>query len=807
MTPFRLLSLLAVLAVTCPVVAAEPTFRGEGVAFLKAHCLGCHSAEKPKADLNLAKFADDASLVKDRKMWNRVREVVQAGEMPPPAKPQPTATDREAFNKLVAGVFDHFDKTAKPDPGRVTVRRLNKNEYHSTVRDLCGVDFNPTEDFPSDDVGHGFDNIGDVLSLPPVLLERYLAAAESVMNRAITPVPPKVSERWMGAKYAEPAGPKIPTTGEYRVVTVGAKGGIESGPVHTPYQEPPTGEYEFITKAYVETKGMKPVKIAVLATTADKTAPGLATDEQVKTLTGAHLNGLRPFVIVGTFDVIAKNPKEAKELRVKLRLPPGFKRTAVAVVKPDDGEPDPKVMVEYLRLNGPMDSRPVSHKMLLACDESKPVAERSREVLTRFATRAYRRPATADEVTRLLKLADAATKRGDKWEGAMQFAMTAALVSPKFLFRVELDDRPAGPDARPLDEYQLASRLSYFLWASMPDDELFALAAKKQLTANLDAQVKRMLKSPKAVALVDHFALQWLQLQNLKNFQPDPAKFPKFDESLRASLFEETKRFLAEIVREDKSILTMIDADYTYLNGQLANHYGIRDTAGNTWRTPPANEKPGGQKFEWEKFSRVQLWNGERGGLLTHGSVLAVTSNPTRTSPVKRGKWVLEQLLGTPPPPPPANVPELEKDGKAVNAGTLRQQMELHRKNPACANCHAKMDPLGFGLETFDAVGGFRDKDDGKPIDSSGELPDGQKFNGPAELRKILLSKKDLFARCLTEKMLTYALGRGLEYYDKRAVDAITAAVAKGDYKLSVLVGEIARSEPFRLKRGEEKKE
>ena len=272
-------------------------------------------------------------------------------------------------------------------------------------------------------------------------------------------------------------------------------------------------------------------------------------------------------------------------------------------------------------------------------------------------------------------------------------------------------------------------------------------------------------------------------------------------------MFEETKRFLAEIVREDKSILTMIDADYTYLNGQLANHYGIRDTAGNTWRTPPANEKPGGQKFEWEKFSRVQLWNGERGGLLTHGSVLAVTSNPTRTSPVKRGKWVLEQLLGTPPPPPPADVPELEKDGKAVNAGTLRQQMELHRKNPACANCHAKMDPLGFGLETFDAVGGFRDKDDGKPIDSSGELPDGQKFNGPAELRKILLSKKDLFARCLTEKMLTYALGRGLEYYDKRAVDAIAAAVAKGDYKLSVLVGEIARSEPFRLKRGEEKKE
>ena len=737
MTPSRLVPLLALVAVACPVVAAEPTFKGEGVAFLKAHCFGCHSAEKPKADLNLAKFTDDAALVKDRKTWNRVREVVQAGEMPPPAKPQPTATDREAFNKLVAGVFDHFDKTAKPDPGRVTLRRLNKNEYHYTVRDLCGVDFNASEDFPSDDVGHGFDNIGDVLSLPPVLLERYLAAAESVMNRAITPVPPKVSERWMGAKYAEPAGPKIPTTGEYRVITVGAKGGIESGPLHTPYQEPSTGDYEFITKAYVETTGTKPVKIAVLATTADKTAPGLATDEQVKTLTGSHLSGLRPFVIVGIFDVTAKNPKDAKELRVKLRLPPGFKRTAVAVVKPDDGEPDPKVMVEYLRLNGPMDSRPLSHKMLLACDESKPVAERSREVLTRFTTRAYRRPATAEEVNRLLKLADAAAKHGDKWEGAMQFAMTAALVSPKFLFRVELDNRPTGPDPRPLDEYQLASRLSYFLWASMPDDELFALAAKGELTKNLDAQVKRMMKSPKAVALVDHFALQWLQLQTLKNFQPDPAKFPKFGEDIRAAMFEETKRFLAEIVHEDRSILTMIDADYTYLNGKLANLYGITDTAGNTWNVPQKDWKPGGKKIEWDEFVRVQLWTGERGGLLTQGSVLAVTSNPTRTSPVKRGKWVLEQLLGTPPPPPPADVPELEKDGKPVNAGTLRQQMELHRKNPACANCHAKMAPLGFGLETFDAVGASRSKDGDKPIDASGELPDGQKFNGPAELKKI----------------------------------------------------------------------
>jgi len=801
--PLSRLPVLALFALAVPVSAAEPSFQGEGVAFLKTHCLNCHSGEKPKAELSLSKFTDDASVIKDRKTWNRVREVIQSGEMPPESRPQPTADQKQAFTKLVAGVFDQFDKTAKPDPGRVTIRRLNKNEYRYTVRDLCGVDFNASEDFPSDDVGHGFDNIGDVLTLPPVLLERYLAAAESVMNRAITPVPPKVTQRSVAGRFTEPAGPKVPLAGEYRVVTVGAKDGIESGPLHTPYTAPPDEDYEFVTKAFAETKGTKPVKIAILATTKDKSASGLATDEQVKTLTGAHLEGLRPFVIVGTFEVTAKTAREAKDFKVKLRLPPGFQRMAIAVMTPDAGEPDPKVMIHSLRLNGPMNTLPLSHRMLLKCDETKPVAERSREVLTRFASRAYRRPAATAEVDRLLKLSDAATARGDKWEVALQFAMSAALVSPKFLFRVELDHRSAGPDLRPLSEHQLASRLSYFLWASMPDDELFALAAKGELTKNLDTQVSRMLKSPKAVALVDHFALQWLQLGNLKNFQPDPAKFPKFNADLRTAMFEETKRFLAGIVREDKSILTMLDADYTYLNGQLADHYGIVDTAGNTWRVPQKEWKKGGKKIEWDKWARVQLWTGERGGLLSQASILAVTSNPTRTSPVKRGKWVLEQLLGTPPPPPPANVPELEKDGKAVNAGTLRQQMELHRKNPACANCHAKMDPLGFGLESFDAVGAFRKEDEAKrKIDASGELPDGQKFDGPAELRQILLAKKDLFARCLTEKMLTYALGRGLEYYDKRAVDAIVAAVQKSDYKLSVLVSEIAKSDPFRLRRG-----
>jgi hypothetical protein len=796
----------ALVAVVCVFRTPEPAavgaqpkatreFKTEGVAFLKKHCLACHSGEKPKADLVLDRFADDAALLKDRKTWNRVLDTLKAGEMPPANKPQPTAGERETFTRLVGDVFERHDRTAKPDPGRVTMRRLNRNEYSNTVRDLVGIDFNPAEDFPSDDVGHGFDNIGDVLTLPPVLLERYLAAAETIMARAVTPVPPPITARWQGAWFTEPAGPKVPTKNNWRIISVGTKDAIETGPVHTPVKVPDNGIGDFTlrTRVYAETTGKKPVKIAFLVC-CDKTAPGVASDDDVKSLSGAAVSALRPFKIVETVEVKARTEKEAgQEIRVKLGPTPGLHRIAVALVKPEEGEPEPKLYMQFMSLDGPLDSRPNTHKKLLACDETKPVAERSREVLERFASKAYRRPVTRPELDRLLKLADARVKAGDKWEAAMQFAMTAVLVSPKFLFRVELDGEPgASATGVPvlLDDYQLASRMSYFIWSSMPDQELFDLAAKKQLTANLDAQVKRMLRDPKATALVDNFVMQWLQLQPLKNANPDPKKFPQFNEQLRTAMLTETKLFFAEIVREDRKILDILDADFTYVNGPLARLYGL------------SHGPKGGRRRDYEEFVRVELKGTNRGGVLTQASVLTVTSNPGRTSPVKRGRYVLEQLLGTPPPPPPANVPELEKDGKPVNAGTLRQQMEAHRANPACANCHAKMDGLGFGLENFDAIGGFRTKDGDAAIDSSGELPGNVKFTGPAELKAVLLGKKDLFAKCLTEKMLTYALGRGLEFYDRRAVDAITTAVAKNDYTFSALVTEIVKSDPFRMRRG-----
>jgi hypothetical protein len=779
-----------------PPASAQPKsepagFKTEGVAFLKKHCLGCHSGEKPKADLALDKFPDDAALLKDRKTWVRVLDALKAGEMPPAAKPQPSAVDREAFTKLVNDVFEKHDHTVKPDPGRVTMRRLNRKEYNNTIRDLVGVDFNPAEDFPSDDVGYGFDNIGDVLTLPPVLLERYLAAAETIMARAVTPVPPPITARWQGALFTEPAGPNVPTRNNWRILSAGKGDGITTGPIHTPVQVPDNGEgdFTFRTRVYVETTGKKPVKIAFLVC-CDKSAPGVATNDDVKQLSGAHVQGLRPFKIVDIVEVKYHTEKEAQEITVKLGSTPGLRRIAVALVKPEEGEPDPKLYMQFMSLDGPLDSRPKIHKVLLACDSKKPVAERSREVLERFATRAYRRPVTKDELDRLLKLADSRMAKGEKWEASMQLAMTAVLVSPKFLFRVELDDRPDSADPHPIDEYQLASRMSYFLWSSMPDQELFGLAARKQLSANIEAQVKRMLRDPKAQTLTDNFVMQWLQLQPLKNANPDPKKFPQFNDELRAAMLTETKMFFAEIVREDRRILDVLDANFTYLNAPLARLYGL--TTGPKALRFPNNED----------FVRVNLVGTNRGGILTQASVLTVTSNPGRTSPVKRGRYVLEQLLGTPPPPPPANVPELEKDGKPVNAGTLRQQMEAHRKNPACANCHAKMDGLGFGLENFDAIGGFRTRDGSAAIDSSGELPGNVKFTGPAELKNVLLSKKDLFTKCLTEKMMTYALGRGLEFYDRRATDAIAAAVAKNDYKFSALVTEIVRSDPFRMRRG-----
>jgi hypothetical protein len=751
------------LTLASPARAAEPNAFAPS-AFLQKHCVACHGEKTKKAGLSLHD-KDEASLRKDRKVWVNVLRQVGVGDMPPTGRPRPTPEEVEAFTKAVELAFDKIDRDSPPDPGRVTVRRLNRAEYDNTIRDLVGVDFQPAEDFPSDDIGHGFDNIGDVLTLSPVLMERYLAAAESVMQRAIVPDPPKPPHRSQAGRYLEPAGPNVPQT-RFRPLT--------RGRLHTPFGLSMDGEYVVRFKAYAPKVGDEPVKAA------------LSVD-------GKELK---------RFDVTASEEKTATLYEVTTPLTKGERRVAVTLLNEGKvGDRERTLFVEFIACIGPADPRPESQRRLLACDANKPRAEQTREVLGRFASRAYRRPVTKDELDHLCKLAESAQQRGDKWEAAVRLAMQAVLVSPKFLFRLELDDRPDEARPHPIDEYQLACRLSYFLWSSMPDQELFDLAAKKQLTANLDGQVRRMLKDPKAVALVDNFALQWLQLRRLKDVTPDPKQFPGFDDRLRAAMLGETRHFFEHVMRQDRSVLDLLDADYTFLNERLARHYGIADTMGNWMGQKPT--RPGGQPIPRDQFVKVSLQGGSRGGLMTQASVLTVTSNPTRTSPVKRGRWLLEQLLGTPPPPPPPNVPELKED-QVRTSGGLRERMEQHRANPACAACHARMDPLGFAFENYNAVGAFRQKDGDAAIDASGTLPDGRSFKGPEELKAILKDKKAQFARCLTEKVLTYALGRGLEYYDRRAVDRITAALARDEYRFSTLAVAIAQSDPFRLRRGKE---
>jgi mono/diheme cytochrome c family protein len=601
--------------------------------FLAKHCAGCHGAVKPKGGLNLESLRDEATIQSRRRAWVRIREYIEGGVMPPDDSPQPDRADSDRVVAMIKAALDRDDCGKAPNPGRVTIRRLNRAEYNNTIRDLFGIEDRPADDFPSDDVGYGFDNVGDVLGLPPLLMERYLSAAERIAERVIV---------------------------------------------------------------------------------ANPTAPGQW--------------------------------------------------------KPD------------------------SHRRIIFREPASPgeYPDAARAILERFATRAYRRPVTPAELDRLLGIVQMALSDGERFERAIQFAVQAVLVSPNFLFRVELDNRPRGnapagpgkgPRVEPVGEYEIASRLSYFLWSSMPDDELFRLAAQGKLRSPevLAAQVSRMLDDPRARALVDNFGGQWLQIRNLRSLSPDRERYPAFEESLREAMFRETELFLAEVFREDRSILDLIDADFTYLNERLARHYGITGVTG-------------------PEFRRVRLSGPERGGLLTHASVLTATSNPNRTSPVKRGRWVLEQILGAPPPPPPPEVKPLKDDRAVETAMTMRRRMEQHRAQPSCAVCHNRLDPLGFGMENYDGVGAWRDKEAGVQIDSSGTLPSGESFRGPAELKAILKARPREFARCLTEKMLTYALGRGLDESDHCAVDRIVKDLEAHDYRASVLVQGIVSSEPF-LKR------
>jgi mono/diheme cytochrome c family protein len=732
-----LVVLLLLPALNQPAARADDVaYQKDILPFLTKHCFTCHGNGKAKADLSFDRYKDNPSVLNDRKVWDNVQHMLRTREMPPMSRPQPTPAEIDAELKAIRALFDAADRIAKPNVGRVTIRRLNRTEYNNTIRDLVGVDFKPAEDFPADDVGYGFDNIGDVLSISPLLLEKYLSAAEAILDQAIVTDPPK---------------PPRPTTQRFNDIRSTA---ILSAREVAQTINFEAGEYRIRCRVAGDQVGDEPVR--AMLRVADK--------------------DVKEFKIKAT-------PDKPEEIEATVQVKAGATRVALAFLNPYNlpgTDKDRGLYFRAVEVEGPFGAPapplPAVHRRLMAYKEGLAPRDAAREIVGRFATRAFRRPVKPEEVEKCLALYDALQKKGQRFEVCVRAALYRVLVSPHFLFRVELDPPNTKPGtAYPIGEYELASRLSYFLWNSMPDDELFALAAKGQLRQNLEPQVHRMVKDPKSTSFLHGFAEQWLTLRKLELASPDPKKFPDFNDNLRRAMMRESVLFFEAVVREDRSVLDLLDADFTFVNDQLAKHYGIAGVRG-------------------KEFVRVKA-PPNRGGILTQASILTLTSNATRTSPVKRGKFVLDQILNTPPPPPPDNVPDLE-DQKQLK-GTLRQIMEQHRANAVCASCHQRMDPIGFAFENYDAVGAWRDKDGGVAIDASGVLPGGRSFNGPEGLKRFLKEKKDLFADCVAEKMLTYALGRGVEHYDRRAVSKVTEALGKNDYRFSTLLIEIVKSDPF----------
>jgi len=736
----------------------DPTFKTKILPFLQKYCIDCHSGDKAGGGLTLTGFTSEAHARKNRKDWGAMEHALAAGEMPPKKKAQPTKEEREFVINWIENTLTKVDCTAPKDPGRVTIRRLNRAEYNNTIRDLCGVDFKPAEDFPADDTGYGFDNIGDVLSFQPVLLEKYLGAADKILTTAL-----KIEETPKSSKQ----------TFRSQNLNVIPRSAKSTDPVKIAFK---TEGSAFLEKFNFPAEGEYIVRFRGWGTKVGDAFPSVTIRVDGKD--------------VKEFSVEAGAAKP-QTYEIKTKFPTGEKRVAVAFTNAFEDKANKmsrEFGIDLLEIEGPFNPVALveadSVKLLLTARPAKPTEAQSaaEKVLANFARRAYRRPVKPEETQRLLKLFDLATKQGEPFATAIQLPMKAVLVSPHFLYRIEED--PKNPeDVRTISDFEFATRLSYFLWSSMPDEELFTLAGKNELRKPevLEAQIKRMLKSPKAKSLSENFAGQWLQLRLLKTLTPDKGIFPTWDDALKAAMGREAEAFFEYIVANDRSVMEFLDADYAFVNDRLAKHYGLPSITGG-------------------EFRQVKLPDGRRGGVITMGSTLTVTSNPTRTSPVKRGKWILDNILGTPPPPPAPDVPELPPTAQLK--GTLRQQMEQHRANASCAVCHAKLDPLGFGLENFDGIGGWRTQDNKINIDSSGELPGGEKFSGPAELRKVLLGKADLFRRCFAEKLLTFGLGRGLEYYDKCVLDDLVAASKANKDTFSSLVLAIVKSDPFQKRKG-----
>ena len=743
--------------------------------FVEQHCVDCHNADDKTGGIDLSNVTPE-DVIRRSEIWEKVVRKLRARQMPPLDEPRPK---EDSYRAALSALEASLDRAAakRPNPGRTdTMRRLNRTEYQNAIRDLLALDVDARGLLPADESSHGFDNV-TVADLSPTLLSRYISAAQKISSLAI------------GRPRRSPGGDTIRLRADFTQeehvegLPIGTRGGAL-----IPYTFRQDGEYD--------------VQIR------------LARDrnEEVEGLSGPHeLELLLDRRRVGLFTVRPPRDKnhalvDAK-LKVRISVTAGPHQLGVTFLKnpsslletkrqPYDAHfnmhrhPRISPAVYQISITGPYSATgsgdTPSRRKIFVCTPTKPAEEEAcaKKILTTLMRRAYRRPVDETDLKTPLKFFRQARVAGD-FDAGIELALSSVLVNPSFLLRIERDPKGVAPKAAyRISDLELASRLSFFLWSSIPDDELLDVAIRGELHKPkvLEHQVRRMLSDGRSRNLVTNFAGQWLYLRNLESMTPDVRLFPDFDDNLRQAFRQETELFFESILREDRSVLDLLKADYTYLNGRLARHYGIGYIYGS-------------------RFRRVSLdESSKRGGLLRHGSILSVTSYATRTSPVIRGHWVLENLLGTPPPPPPANVPALKDNTVATNL-SVRERLAEHRANAACASCHDRIDPVGFALENFDAVGRWRDNEAGKPVDVSGGLPDGSRFKGVSGLEKGLLNRPEMFVGTMVEKLLTFALGRGVEHYDAPAIRKILRDARTKDYRFSSLIVGIATSTPFQMRR------
>jgi hypothetical protein len=746
------------------------------------YCVTCHNQKLKTGGLMLDRI--DLDRVSDgAETWEKVIRKLRGGMMPPQGMPRP---DRATLDGFIAWLENSIDQSAqaKQNPGRDPLHRLNRTEYANAIRDLLDLKVEISDLLPADDEANGFDNIADVLKVSPSLLEQYLSASRQIAALAVgDPAAKPVSQ-----VYRIP--PDQAQSEHIEGLPLGTRGGIL---IHQNF--PLDAEYDFSVKLLRNIVGY---------------ITGLEWPHQLE----ISIDGKRVFLApVGgeednkMMDTNLGIAGDTIDARLKTRIPvkAGSHEVAVTFLRKSSTESDEPLepftrdldlqnmngipLIDSVDITGPYKATgpgdTASRRRIFSCRPTSASDEVrcAKQIVTTLARRAYRRPVSDKDLELLLSFYQAGRNQGN-FDSGIENALRLILADPKFIFRYSPDPpNAAAGTVYPVSDLELASRLSFFLWSSIPDDQLLNVAAQGKLhePAVLDRQVHRMLADPRAESLVTNFAGQWLFLRNLNSAIPDREEFPNWDDNLRQAFRRETELFVESIIREDHNVLDLLNADYTFVNERLAKHYGIPNISGS-------------------QFRRVKITDDNRRGLLGQGSILTVTSYPNRTSPVLRGKWILENILGTPPPAPPPNVPALKENSEGSKPLTMRALLEQHRQNATCATCHKILDPLGFSLENFDAIGQWRVREAGGPVDASGELADGTRVDGPVALRKAILSHPEQFVDTLTEKLLTYALGRGLEYYDMPVVRSIARNAARDDYRFSSIVLGIVRSTPFDMK-------